>query len=259
VLPRGVAGLLALFVTLTVAACGGDASNVQPEIEYKPVILPVKLVVGANGVNITGESSIVTPVGVFSLNTNYNLMQSQNATYVVIRNRKQHPKPADNVFRVRTGGDRLDAVIDGHTEIAVENGRVTIDVTGAKVRVIQLKQTRLVAADAGPTGITLWWHNSLAKWNAGWARSPYKPFVLTRWAYDDSTIGKYYGAGFVWFLLRLALAVLFVLFDLILTVVFMVGQLFYFFFGPTGANIIWGLFLLLAAWATFGVVRAMRE
>lgn len=259
VIRRSGALLLTLVLSLSVAACGANGSDVRPDVEYKPVLLPVKFVVDTDGVYVTGESSMVTPIGVFTLNANYNLVPSQNSTYVVIRNRKQRPEPADNVYKVRTGGDRLTAVLDGHIEIAVANGMVTIDVTAAKVSFIQLRQTRVVAAAAKPTGMALWWHNSVAKWNSGYARSPYKPFVLTRWAYDDSTIGKYYGAGFIWFLIRLAVAIVFVLPDLVLTLVFLVGQFCYFFFGPTGANIVWGVFLLLIVWFVLHIAWARRS
>jgi hypothetical protein len=251
---RGVRRLVALplvvFLTCTVVACGGSSSGMQPELEYKPIILPVKFVVGVDGVEMSGESSIVTPVGVFTLNAGYNLSRPQNSTYVVIRNRRQRPAPADNVFRVRAGGDRLDAVVDGHTEVAVKDGWVMIDVSGAKVRVIQLQQTRVVSADAGPAGVALWWHNGLSRWNAGYDRPPYKPFMLTRWAFDDATLGKYYGLGFLWFLLRLALAILLFVVDLALTLVFLIAQFFNYFFGPTGANIVWGVFLLIILYVT---------
>jgi hypothetical protein len=256
---RAVALSAVLLVTAMVAACGGDNdAGLKPEIGYKPVLLPVKFVAGTDGVSVEGESDIVTPIGVFSLNAGYDLDGPQSSTYVVIRNRKQRPAPADNVFRVRAGGDRLDAVVDGRTEIAVENGRVTIDVTGAKVKVIQLKQTRVVAADAGPTGVALWWHNGLSSWNAGYDRSPYKPFMLARWAYDDSTLGKFYGIGFVWFLLRLALAIVLCLADLVLTAVFLTAQFFTYFFGPTGANIVWGVFLLAIIYLLARGFHALR-
>jgi hypothetical protein len=158
---------------------------------------------------------------------------------------------------VRAGGDRLDAVVDGRTEIAVEDGRVTIDVSGAKVKTIQLKQSRVVAA-AGPTGVALWWHNGMSRWNAGYDRSPYKPFMLTRWAYDDSTMSSFYGVGFIWFLLRLALAIMLSIVDLLLTAVFLIAQFFNYFFGPTGANIVWGIFLLAVLYLVVRHVMYIR-
>jgi hypothetical protein len=70
------------------------------------------------------------------------------------------------------------------------------------------------------------------------------PYALTRWAYDDSTIGKWYGIGFIWFLLRLTLAVICFLIDTVLSLGFLLGQLGFVCFGPTGRNVIYGLLIL---------------
>ena len=60
------------------------------------------------------------------------------------------------------------------------------------------------------------------RWHKGWDLSFYHPFSFSRWAYDDSTIGKWYGVGFVWFFLRLALALVLGLVDIALSLVFLV-------------------------------------
>jgi hypothetical protein len=62
-------------------------------------------------------------------------------------------------------------------------------------------------------------------WSKGWEASLYKPFMLTRWAYDDSTIDKWCGLGFVWFLLRLALTLVLLLVDLVLSSIFLAAQI----------------------------------
>ncbi len=80
--------------------------------------------------------------------------------------------------------------------------------------------------------------------DAGWAKSWYKPYGLARWAYSDSTIEKWYGAGFVWFLLRLLFSVFLGLIDTLLTLGFVLGQLAFIIFGPTGRDVTYGFLVL---------------
>ncbi|MGO9162068.1 MAG: hypothetical protein ACLP7J_15375, partial [Streptosporangiaceae bacterium] len=64
-------------------------------------------------------------------------------------------------------------------------------------------------------------------------RSWYKPFMLCGWAYDDSTLTKWYGIGFIWFLLRLVLAAFLFIVDLVFTIFFLIGQVVFMLFGPS--------------------------
>jgi hypothetical protein len=131
--------------------------------------------------------------------------------------------------------------VDGTTVIAVHDGQVLIDVTDGSIKKIEFRQ----AATTAPEQHSGWWHGVSAQWNSGWSPSIYKPFMLSKWAYDDSTIDKWYGLGFVWFLIRLALALLLAIADIILSLIFLLAQLAYLFFGPTGRNIVWGAAILL--------------
>ncbi|WP_305783677.1 hypothetical protein [Symbioplanes lichenis] len=240
---RSFAVLLALFFLLSATACSDDPS-VHPEVDFKPALLPVKFTIGPNGVDVSGESTIVTPVGLFSINAKYSLPdRPQNAIYVVIRDRTRN-RGVDDIYLVNYGGGALRAVVDGRTEIQVEDGRVTIDVTSGRIRTIQLSRTPAAASAAGPNAVESWWHNGARKWDAGWDRSLYKPFALTRLAYDDSTLNKWYGLGFLWFLARLAVTLLVIPLDVVLSVVFLLAQGSYYFWGPTGQNIIYGVGLL---------------
>jgi len=65
-------------------------------------------------------------------------------------------------------------------------------------------------------------------------------------AYNDSTIGKWYGIGFVWFLLRLILTIVFFIIDAILSLGFLLGQIGFLLFGATGRNVIYGILVLIA-------------
>ncbi|MBI4771454.1 MAG: hypothetical protein HY784_13860 [Chloroflexi bacterium] len=96
-------------------------------------------------------------------------------------------------------------------------------------------------ATGGGAGTTFW-----QPWPLG-----YHPFALAKWAYDDSTIGQWYGLGFLWFLLRFVLAVLLGLLDLVLIVVLGVGVLLHSLLGVTARNVYFG-FLALAVLLAIG-------
>ena len=90
-----------------------------------------------------------------------------------------------------------------------------------------------------------WWEQHVAaRWDAGWAQSWYKPYALAKWAYDDSTIEKWFGIGFIWFLLRLVLSIALALVDTVLTMGFFIGQFAFIIFGPTGRDVIYGFMIL---------------
>ncbi|WP_306207220.1 hypothetical protein [Actinoplanes sp. RD1] len=237
------AALFALFLLLSLPACTDDPA-VHPEVHFKPVLLPVKFTIGPDGVDVSGESTMVTPVGVFSINAKYSLPdRPRDAVYVVIRDRSRN-RGVDDIYLVDHGGGSLRAVVDGRTTIEVQDGRVTIDVTGGRVGVVQLSRTPSAASASRPNAVRSWWDNGTRKWDAGWDRSLYKPFVLTRWAYDDATLGKWHGLGFLWFLARLAVALLMIPLDVVCSVVFLLAQGAYYFWGPTGQNIVYGVGLL---------------
>ncbi len=242
-----------IVAALTLSACGGTTT---PGASYKPAFLPVELSVGPDGVAIHGDSTIVTPIGEFSIGASYSLPEREPDTiYVVVRDRKRAGIGLDSVFKIRAGTDEFSAVVNGTTTIEVRNGEVLIDVTDGSIKRIQFKRGTGTGPQEQRGTFAGWWHHGVQKWDNGWSASPYKPFILSRWAYNDSTIGKWYGVGFLWSLLRLALAVVLALIDVVLSAVFLVAQLAYFFFGPTGRNIVWGLVIL--PFALFMVVRVV--
>ncbi|MFC7534325.1 hypothetical protein [Actinoplanes sp. GCM10030250] len=245
VLHRCLVAVLILFAVVPVAGCE-DEVKAHPEVEYKPALLPIKFTVGPDGIDVAGESTIVTPIGVFSVNAKYELPpQQKDSIFVVIRDRHQGKSGFDSVYEVRAGGGALKAVVNGRTEIAVADGQVTIDVTAGDIKVIQLQKTEVIAVAQRPEGMSTWWDQAAGKWNTGYDRSPYKPFMLSRGAYDDATISIWYGIGFLVFLVRLALAVLMIPFDIVLTIVFLIAQFFYLFWEASGQNVVWGLLVLV--------------
>ena len=82
--------------------------------------------------------------------------------------------------------------------------------------------------------------------------------ALVRWAYDDSTISKWYGLGFVWFLIRFALMLLLLIPDLLLTLVYLLAGGAFLFFGSTGQNVVYGLAALLTLLVVTGIVAFVR-
>ncbi|MFG1756312.1 hypothetical protein [Micromonospora echinofusca] len=243
--------MLALLV-LVLAGCDPETEG---KVRYKPVLLPVSLTVGPDGVAVEGETSFITPIGEFSIGAQYSLPPRDGSTiYVLLRDRKKGKTGFDRVFRVQSGRDQLTVVVNGTTTIQVKDGQVLIDITGGTVKKVQFK--RVDQATVKESGDSLWGKTG-AKWSQGWASSLYTPFVLTRWAYDDSTIDKWYGLGFIWFLIRLALALVLLIVDLVLSSIFLVAQIAYLIFGATGRNVVWGVAILLGIMIVAGTRRLL--
>jgi hypothetical protein len=228
---------LAFLITMACAAC--TENNPGSNITYTPEFLPVHLSLSSSGVSIGGNTSLVTPVGSFSIGASYQLLPLYNGTYVVLRNRTTG---YDKIFEVHYGGSQFSAVINGTTSIEVSNGQVLIDVTSGNVKEVTFKRAPSeIPKQSQPS----WLHPITARWDAGWGQSWYKPFALTRLAYNDSTIGKWYGIGFAWFLLRLILTIIFFIIDAILSLGFLLGQIGFLLFGATGRNVIYGILVLI--------------
>ncbi|MEW2375671.1 hypothetical protein AB0883_06130 [Micromonospora sp. NPDC047812] len=237
-----------LLLLLVLAGCDPETEG---KVRYKPVLLPVSLTVGPDGVAVEGETSFVTPIGEFSIGAQYSLPPRDGSTiYVLLRDRKKGKTGFDRVFKVQSGRDQLTVVVNGTTTIQVENGQVLIDITGGAVKKVQFKRVDQAAVKEGGDSF---WGKTDAKWSKGWESSLYKPFVLTRWAYDDSTIDKWCGLGFVWFLMRLAMTLVLLLVDLVLSSIFLVAQIAYLIFEATGRNVVWGIAILL------GIVAGARR
>ena len=242
---------LAFLITVVCAAC--TENNPGASVTYKPEFLPVHLSLSSSGVSIGGDTSLITPIGTFSIGASYLLLPQYNGTYVVLRNRTTG---YDKIFEVHYGGDQFSAVIDGITTINVSNGQVLIDVTAGNVKEVTFKR---VPNETPKQSQPSWLHPITARWDAGWEQSWYKPFALTRLAYNDSTIGKWYGIGFVWFLLRLILTIAFFIIDAILSLGFLLGQIGFLLFGATGRNVIYGILVLIALMFAGLVVTIFRD
>jgi hypothetical protein len=240
---RSAASLTVLMLLcLLCTACG---ATVTPDASYKPPFLPFEISVGASGDStIEGSISWATEIGEFSIGAQFELPPRRpESIFVILRNRNTG---YDKVYEVQTDGEQFNAVVNGTTNITVTNDQVLIDVTNGNIRSVRFKQVTSPLHEDQATGwIPRAGHWTEARWDAGWSDSPYKPLDLTKLAYDDSTLMKWYGLGFVLFLLRLISAILLFFVDIVLIVIFLVSQLAFILFGLTGRNVFYGLFALL--------------
>jgi hypothetical protein len=246
-----LAVVISLLLGLSLTGCGGTPTA---SVSFKGNFLPVGISISTDGKSfVQGDVSYATAIGTFSIGAKYDLPQRNSSSiYVILRNRHTG---FDKVYEVRTDGAQFNAVVNGTTSITVTRDQVLIDITSGTIRKIAFKQVHSQLAEASNGG---WWpgtrHAIAARWDAGWAQSWYKPYGMARWAYSDSTIEKWYGAGFVWFLLRLAFAIILGLIDTLLTLGFLLGQAAFIIFGPTGRDVTYGLIVLGVIVTVIGMV-----
>jgi hypothetical protein len=228
--------LVVFLITATVAITGCESTQGS----YSPEFLPVTLTMGSNGVTVSGNRSIATPIGVFSIGASYALPSANDKSiYVILRNRSEGATGFDHIYRISTGSDQFSAVVNGRTTIQVTNHQVLIDVTDGTVQTVRFRHVVAAAIPENPQTPT-------QRWDQYWATLFYRPFALTSWAYDDSTISKWYGVGFLWFLIRLVLAFFCLIIDVVLTVCVLLAGIAYWLFGPVARNIVFGVEALVA-------------
>lgn len=232
----------AVALVMMVGVSGCAASEVKAS--YRPALLPVKLEWGNGDMNITGETSIVTPVGVFSVGLEHAVVakKKEDALYVVFRNRDARLPGApvagvDHVYEVLSSGGRFVAVVNGTATIEISDQEVLIDVTDGALKVVEFKGAQAVVQEQ-QNGLVL-------RWQQFWDNCFYSPMTLSRWAYDDTTIDAWYGLGFLWFLIRLSFALVLGVVDLILTFGCFLAAVAFLVAGPTGRNIVYGIEALI--------------
>lgn len=250
-----------VFASLAVAAvavlpvsCG---TNPDAQVGYKPPILPVKFVLSSSGVTISGDRSLVTPMGTFSVGAKYSLSPSKSdSVYVIIRDKDQGETGFDQIYEVKSGQGEFTAVVNGTTTIQVRDRQVLIDVTDGKVNSIELKgveRTANISEGQGDNIVAV----AESRWRGYWDTAFYTPLALFNWAYDDSTMSEAYGIGFVWFLIRLLAALVLFIGDIILTLACTIAAIATVFFGTTGRNIAYGIEALLGIFIIGGGVASI--
>ncbi|MFG1942603.1 hypothetical protein [Nonomuraea sp. NPDC048826] len=244
---------LALVFMLGAAGCAGSGVKAS----YHPALLPVKLEWGNGAIKITGEKSIVTPIGVFAVGLEHPVVaKKENALYVIFRNRDASLPGStvagvDHVYEVLSGGGRFVAVVNGTATIEISKQEVLIDVTDGTLKVVEFKGAQAVVQEQ-PGGIG-------KRWQEFWDDCFYSPMALSRWAYDDSTMDRWYGLGFLWFLVRLILALVLGVVDLILTVGCFLAAVGYLVAGTTGRNIVYGVEALIGMLFVFVALAVAQD
>jgi hypothetical protein len=123
---------------------------------------------------------------------------------------------------------------------------VVIDVTDARIENIEFRKV-------SPANFESNRQNS-SRWSEHWRTLPfgYHPWSLARWVYDDSTMSKWYEVGFAIFLVRLTVAILLAVVDLILVTIFFFAGLLYV-LNETARNIYYGLVaIMILLWFVVG-------
>jgi hypothetical protein len=221
-----------LILTLALLALCSGCGSIQPQVSFKPIFLPVQLNVSSSGVSVQGDTSLATPVGTISIGAEDDLASPPDGTlYVILRD---HRTGTDRVWDIRTGNEQFTAVVNGTTSITVTNSEVVIDVTHGRIKKVRFRRfNEALPGTRHQSWLAAKGQIMGQRWHEGYSRSWYKPFMLCSWAYDDSTITKWYGIGFIWFLIRLVLAAVLFFIDLIFTIFFLIGQLVFMIFGPS--------------------------
>ncbi|MDA0632448.1 hypothetical protein OUY22_03400 [Nonomuraea sp. MCN248] len=241
----------AVAVVMMLGGSGCAGSGVKAS--YRPALLPVKLEWGNGNINITGETSIVTPVGVFSVGLEHSVVAKKaDALYVIFRNRHaslpgSSVAGVDHIYEVMSGGGRFVAVVNGTATIEISDQEVLIDVTDGALKVVEFKGAQAVVQEQ-QGGVAL-------RWQQFWDDCFYSPMGLSRWAYDDSTIDSWYGLGFLWFLFRLFFALILGVVDLVLTVGCFLAAVGFLVAGQTGRNIVYGVEVLVFLFVLFAGSR----
>lgn len=240
-----------LLIILLVGLSGcGNGGSVQGA--YKPTFLPFKINYSPeSGMTVTGDRSLVTPLGEFSIGAKYTLpRRPADAIRVILRGRVAR---FDKIYDLGGHAGEFEATLNGTMKIQVNDRTVTLDITQAEVKSVEFRPAQQTAQEASPNLLS----KAIDRWRLYWNEGFYSPLALSRWAYDDSAMGKWYGLGFVWFLVRLVLALILGILDIVLILVCVFAACFYVFFGATGRNIAYGLCSLFGC-LIFYSVRALR-
>jgi hypothetical protein len=119
---------LVFLITFFLSAC-------SPYVEYQPFLLPVKLMVSPNGTEIAGETSIITPIGEFTIGAS-STSAPVGPINVIIRDPNKGTKSVYSVSSVQP--HTFTVVIDGKTKIEVGSDRNVI-VTILEGRVLTIE------------------------------------------------------------------------------------------------------------------------
>ena len=232
---RGIL-LSVAIVQLVLLLCASSCDNstgVEGEVGYQPPFLPFRFVLDNHGeVSIQGETQLVTFLGVFDINMKVPIKVEEDNLIIII---KDTNRVGEEIvvyeYKIESGQDEFVAVVNGRTAIGISQRQVVIDVSDGTVESIEFQKAprsgNLIEIE-GKDGF--------------WKPFPfgYKPFMLASWAYDDSTMEKWYGLGFLWFLIRLIVATPLFIVDLFITTNMVPAVIAHSLLGETAKNVCCG-------------------
>ncbi len=126
--------ILCIVPLLLVISCSGTVS-------YKPPLLPVKFTLDSRGnVQISGETSLATCLGTFSVGAKYSLDTTKDSLTVILRDTRRHPLGFDTIYSIKSDQDEFSAIINGRTSIQIVNRQVLIDISSASIETIEFKR-----------------------------------------------------------------------------------------------------------------------
>ncbi|QYC43801.1 hypothetical protein Nocox_31100 [Nonomuraea coxensis DSM 45129] len=201
--------------------------------EYEPPGLPLSLEWGPDGLQITPEAKVVTPLGAFTIGAD--LPPAAGDSFLLVVRQATPDGPRDLVYRVDEPGSAVDVLVNGTTVVRVAGRQVFLDATRGEIQSIEFRPAAPAAARQGA-------NHFAEQWRKYWEDCWYTPLALASWAYDDSPVDGFF--DFVWFVIRLALAIALGLLDALLTVGCALAGAAYMFYGPAGRNIAYGLEIL---------------
>jgi len=133
------------------AQAGGDLGAF-----WKLPFLPLTLHVGTDGVELSGSTSIATPLGSFGLEASADLTEKERPTRVrevIVEKRDllliiRHPdKWGDKVYKI-TDGKEISVFTNGQTLILAKDGSVVIDVSKGNVTEVKFAGKREVLGES---------------------------------------------------------------------------------------------------------------
>ncbi|OVE80172.1 hypothetical protein BVY01_00670 [bacterium I07] len=213
-----ILGLYSLFILLL--NCSNSADNFTLHPDY------IQIDQNRN-IQFIGDMDFLKPLGVFD---SVLLPKSKNekGEYILILNDAFLNKAF--IYRINRDEYDVEAVLAGNIVHYFVDGQVKVDIRNTNVNKIYFR------IGTEPKKKKEFWAGTLFG---------YRPFVLAKWCYDDSTIQKWHGLGFVVFLVRLFGSLILLIIDVILTLIFGVGQILYHLFGVTARNIGIGILFLI--------------
>lgn len=150
---------LTLVVLLAIALFGAVTySPPKSELSFQPIALPVKFIWEDGDVKIAGEQSIITPIGKIAIDANITLGEpNENSFYVTLRDKR---RSVDYVYRVDSGTGSFVAIVNGTTQIQVEDRHVTIEVIEGETKTVTFQKvqpsTKRVQTDRVVNGPPTW-------------------------------------------------------------------------------------------------------